>query len=481
VETIAMPELPLHWLTISELSQRLQSGALSPVELTEHLLARIEAMDDTLHAFKLVTRERALAQARAAELAWRAGQDVGPLYGVPYAVKDLFDVKGLPTTAGSNLLEQNIAAADATVVRRLAQAGMILLGKTHTVQFAYGGVGINHHHGTPHNPWHPVPHAPGGSSSGSGVAVAAGMVPMALGSDTGGSVRIPSSLCGTVGLKTTVGQVSRAGVFPLSWSLDSVGPLTRSVTDAALVYQALQGPDVQDPSTQGAAPQDVLTGLRDGVRGLRLAFAETVFWDQADAEVVRAVRACGDVLANLGAQVDSVAFLEAAEAQEINPRGLVVAAEAYTIHQARLEEHFEGYDPIVRQRLIQGKDVSATEYLSTTRAWAQLRAKVLQALRHVDALLVPTTMLPALPVADLDASLEAYNTRNLQYLRNTVIGNVLNLCGLSVPCGFTSQGLPIGLMIYGKPASEDVILRVGYAFEQATDWHHRQPDLAWVA
>ena len=224
VETTAMTEQPLHWLTIHELSQRIRSGALSPVELTEHVLSRLEAMDDTLHAFKLVPRERALAQAQAAELALRAGQDVGPLHGIPYAAKDLFDVKGLPTTAGSNLLEQNIASADATVIRRLAQAGMILLGKTHTVQFAYGGVGINHHHGTPHNPWHAVPHAPGGSSSGSAVAVAAGMVPMALGSDTGGSVRIPSSLCGTVGLKTTVGQISRAGVFPLSWSLDSVGP-----------------------------------------------------------------------------------------------------------------------------------------------------------------------------------------------------------------------------------------------------------------
>ncbi len=476
-----MAETPLHWLTISELSQRIRNGVLSPVELTEHLLSRLEALDGTLHAFKLLTRERALAQAQAAELALRAGQDVGPLHGIPYAAKDLFDVRGLPTTAGSNLLEGNIAPADATVVRRLAQAGMVLLGKTHTVQFAYGGVGINHHHGTPHNPWHAIPHAPGGSSSGSGVAVAAGLVPMALGSDTGGSVRIPSSLCGTVGLKTTVGQISRAGVFPLSWTLDSVGPLTRSVEDAALVYQCLQGSDPLDPSSQGVPPQDVLTRLKDGVRGLRLAFAETIFWDQADAEVARTVRTCGEVFSGLGAQVESRAFPEAAEAQERNPRGLVVAAEAYTIHQARLEAHFEQYDPIVSQRLNQGKDVSATEYLNTIRAWTQLRANVLETLRQVDALLVPTTMIPPLPVAEIDASPETYGTRNLQYLRNTVIGNVLNLCGLSVPCGFTSQGLPIGLMIYGKPFNEDIVLRVGYAFEQATDWHHRTPDLSWVA
>jgi aspartyl-tRNA(Asn)/glutamyl-tRNA(Gln) amidotransferase subunit A len=477
---ITMTDTPLHWQTISDLSQSMRNGQLSPVELTEYCLTRLEEMDGTLHAFKLVTRERARAAARAAELALRAGQDVGPLHGIPYAAKDLFDVKGLPTTAGSNLLHDNIAAADASVVRRLAQAGMILLGKTHTVQFAYGGVGINHHHGTPHNPWHPTHHVPGGSSSGSGVAVAAGMVPMALGSDTGGSVRIPAALCGTVGLKTTVGQVSRAGVFPLSWSLDSIGPLTRSVQDAALVYQSMQGADPHDASTAGTVPQDVLTGLQDGVRGLRLAFAETVFWDQADAEVVQAVRACGDVFANLGAHVGTIAFPEAAEAQAVNPRGLAVAAEAYTLHQDRIEKHLDQYDTIVAPRIMQGKHVSATEYLNTTRAWTALRAKVQRTLRDVDALLVPTTMIPALPVVVVDASMEVYTERNLQYLRNTAIGNVLNLCGLSVPCGFTSQGLPIGVTIYGKPFQEDLILRLGYAFEQATDWHRRTPDLSWV-
>jgi aspartyl-tRNA(Asn)/glutamyl-tRNA(Gln) amidotransferase subunit A len=476
-----MSDTPLHWQTISALSQSMRGGALSPVELAEHCLQRLEALDGTLHAFRLVTRERALAMARAAELARRAGQDVGPLHGIPYAVKDLFDVKGLPTTAGSNLLQDNIATADASAVRRLEQAGMILLGKTNTVQFAYGGVGINHHHGTPHNPWHRTHHVPGGSSSGSGVAVAAGMVPMALGSDTGGSVRIPAALCGTVGLKTTVGQVSRAGVFPLSWSMDSVGPLTRSVEDAALVYQCMQGTDPHDASTAGTRPQDVLTGLQDGVRGLRLVFAETVFWDQTDGEIVRAVRACGEVFANLGAHVGTMAFPEAAEAQALNPRGLVVAAEVYTLHQARIEKHLEQYDPIIAQRMMSGKHISATEYLNTTRAWTALQAKVQRTLGDVDALLVPTTMLPALHVATVDASMEAYTKHNLQYLRNTVIGNLLNLCGLSVPCGFTSQGLPIGLTIYGKPFQEDLILRIGYAFEQATNWHCQTPDLSWVS
>lgn len=475
-----MTETPLHLQTISELSRQIQCGNLSPVALTEHCLSRIEALDEKLQAFRLVTRDRAFAAAQSAEMALRAGRDIGPLHGIPYAAKDLFDVKGLSTTAGSNLLLDNIAAEDSAVTSRLAQAGMILVGKTNTVQFAYGGVGINHHHGTPHNPWHMTHCVPGGSSSGSGVAVAAGMVPMALGSDTGGSVRIPAALCGTVGLKTTVGQVSRAGVFPLSWTLDSVGPLTRSVEDAALVYQCLQGTDPRDPSTIGVQPQDVLTGLRDGVRGLRLAFAESVFWAQAEPEVVQAVRQCGQVLAALGAHVSSLTFPEAEEALALNPRGLVIAAEAYTLHQERIEAHFGQYDPIVGQRLIQGKHISASAYLNAVRACERLRAKVQHSLRDVDALLVPTTMIPAKPVEEVDTTMESYTERNLQYLRNTSIGNILNLCALSVPCGFTSEGLPIGLMIYGKPFHEPMVLRIGYAFEQATEWHTRTPDLSWA-
>lgn len=476
-----MADTPLHWQTISELSAQIHNGSLSPVELMEHLLNRVEALDGALHAFRLMPRERALAAARAAELTLRAGQDAGPLHGIPYAAKDIIDVKGLPTTAGSNLLLNNIASADATVVHRLAQAGMVLLGKTHTVQFAMGAPGINHHHGTPHNPWHATPHVPGGSSSGSGVAVAAGLVPMALGSDTGGSVRIPASLCGTVGLKTTVGQVSRAGVFPLSSTLDSIGPLTRSVEDAALVYHAMRGADPADASTLGAGDQDVLTGLQDGVRGLRLAFAETLFWDEADPEVAQAVRACGDVLANLGAHVDSLPFPEAKESQAAEPGGILSMVEAYLAHQERLGERFEEYDPVVTYRIVAGKDVRAIEYLRTVQACTALRAKVQHVLRDVDVLLAPTTMVPALPVTEVDASIETYKHWNPRYSRNTRVGNVLGLCGLSMPCGFTRKGLPIGLMLLGKPCDEAMILRVGYAFEQATEWHRRTPDLSWTA
>jgi aspartyl-tRNA(Asn)/glutamyl-tRNA(Gln) amidotransferase subunit A len=396
-------------------------------------------------------------------------------------VQDLFDVQGLPTTAGSNLLLENIASSDATVVRRRSQAGMVLLGKAQTVQFAFGAPGINHHHGTPHNPWQATPHVPGGSSNGSGVAVAAGLVPMALGTDTGGSVRIPAALCGTVGLKTTVGQVSRAGVFPLSWTFESVGPLTRSVEDAALVYQAMRGPDPRDPSTQGAAPyEDVLTGLRDGVRGLRLAFAETAFWEEADPEVVQAVRACGAVLSALGAPVESLALPEAAEALEGPGSGIISAVEACFAHPPRLGQRLAEYDPVVTYRRAPGQEATALAYLQAVQTCTALSARARRTLHDVDAFLAPTTLVPALPLAQVDASLDAYKHWNPRYSRNTRVGNVLGLCALTLPCGFTRQGLPIGLMICGKGFAEATILRVGYAYEQATTWHDQHPELTWA-
>src|SRR5215510_5300193 len=301
-------------MTIAELGAQIRAGAVSPVQVAEATVARIAALDKRLHAFIATTGDRALAEARAAEILLRGGHDLGPLHGIPYAVKDLYDVAGQPTTGGTRLLSDNVAARDSAAVRRLSAAGMVLVGKTHTVQFAFGGVGINHDQGTPHNPWSPTAHAPGGSSSGSGVAVGAGLVPVALGSDTGGSVRIPAALCGTVGLKTSVGRISRAGVYPLSWTLDTVGPLTRSVEDAALVYQALQGVDLADETTLGVPPDDVLPTLKAGVKGLRIAFAETIFLDDVDTEIVTAVRETGRVLRGLGATVDRITVPEVAEA-----------------------------------------------------------------------------------------------------------------------------------------------------------------------
>ncbi|MFT5393251.1 MAG: aspartyl-tRNA(Asn)/glutamyl-tRNA(Gln) amidotransferase subunit A, partial [Gammaproteobacteria bacterium] len=280
-----MSETPLHFQSISELSTAIRERRLSPVTLAEHMLSRIESLNPALHAFVTVTGERALAQAQAAKIAIDAGEYKGPLHGVPYVAKDLYNVRGLATRAGTRLLADNIAQDDCAAVARLRDAGMVLLGKTHTVQFAFGGVGINHDEGTPHNPWNEVAHAPGGSSSGTGVAVSSGLAPMGLGTDTGGSVRIPAALCGIAGLKTTVGRISRAGVYPLSATLDSVGPLARNVRDCALVYSALQGADAADSSTDGQAPHDVLRTLDNGVKDMRIAFAETAFWDDADPEV----------------------------------------------------------------------------------------------------------------------------------------------------------------------------------------------------
>ncbi|NKC12554.1 MAG: amidase [Gammaproteobacteria bacterium] len=471
----------LHFLSLEQLAQALRSKTVSAVEITEHFLDRMQALDGPLNAFRLTTPERAVDAAKAAQLLLERGQARGPLHGLPYAAKDLYDVAGLPTSAGARVLENAVAGRDCATVARLAQAGMVLLGKTNTVQFAYGGVGINHHHGTPHNPWHPQAHAPGGSSSGSGVAVASGMTPMALGTDTGGSVRIPASLCSVTGLKTTVGRISRAGVYPLSWTLDSVGPLARSAADCALIIEAIAGHDDEDPSTHGQAPVRGLHAALDGdIRGLRVAFAESVFWEEVDTEVAAAVRACGAVFKARGASVTSILFECAEQARALNPRGLIIAAEAYTLNRRLADERFDELDPIVAERIIRGRDVAAHEYLRDMRAREALRGQTIEALRDIDILLCPATMYPPRPLAQIDADAQTYGTFNLGYLRNTSIGNILNLCGLSVPCGFTAQGLPIGLMLYAKPFDELSALRAAHAFQLETDWHLRTPDLGWA-
>ena len=475
-----------HWASMRELSARIHARELSPVELTEYLLARVDALDQRLHAFVVVTRERALAEARAAEEAIAAGSSRGPLHGIPYAVKDLFDVAGHPTMAGCSLLADRIATRDCAAVRRLAASGMVLLGKTHTVQFAFGGVGINHDAGTPHNPWHLEPYAPGGSSSGSAVAVAAGMVPMALGTDTGGSVRAPAALCGVAGLKTTVGRVSRAGVFPLSPSLDSVGPLARTVGDAAWIYESLQGPDSDDDSTMlpdvGREPHDVSSALAAGVAGLRLAFAETVFFDGVDPEVDAAVRATGELFTSLGASVRSMDIPEVGDVMghgdSERARSLFIAAEGCASNREILRHHFDELDPIVSERLRRGFELSAADYIDTQQRFATAQAGVRRRLVDVDALLVPTTMIPAKPISEIDVDSDTYVQFNGKYLRNTAIGNLLGLCATTTTCGFTSAGLPIGLMVYAKPFAEGMALRVAHAYEQATSWHTRRPPLA---
>lgn len=474
-----MNDVPRQWQSVSQLSHEIHSGALSPVELMEELLSRADSLNNKLNAFRPLNPTRSLAAARAAEMALAGGEDWGPLHGIPLAVKDIIDVNGLPTTAGARTLKNSVAESDATVVLKLRRAGMVLLGKTNTVKFAMGAPGVNRDHGTPHNPWAQVHHVPGGSSSGSAVAVAAGLVPAALGSDTGGSVRIPASLCGTVGLKTTIGQVSRAGVFPISSTLDSVGPLTRTVEDSALLYQAMHGPDPRDRSTANAADQDVLSSLKNGVRGVRIAFAEDTFWDDTNPQVTQAVRAVGDVFEELGAHIEQIKFSEAAEVLQANPRLLISSVEGHLAHEELLPD-YDDYDDTLRFRLAEGANATAAAYLRARTACESLTAQALETLADVDVFLAPTTSYPALPLAEVDASVDTYKHWNGAYSRNTVVGNLLGLCAVSVPCGFTDTGLPIGLMIHAKPRCEAMALRVAYAFEQATTWHQRIPTLDWA-
>ncbi len=465
--------------SLSELAKALQTEEVDCVTLTNAFLARIQKLDPSLHAFKLVTAERACAQAQAAQVRHAAKMPLGPLDGLPFVAKDLYDVKNLATGAGTRLLDNNIAAQTCIVVKRLEQAGMVLLGKTHTVQFAFGGVGMNTCQGTPKNPWHAVHHAPGGSSSGTGVAIAAGMAPMGLGSDTGGSVRIPASLNGISGLKTTLGRIPRTGVYSLSDSYDTVGPLGLSVEDCALTYQAIQGPDDADDSTFGIGAQDVLGDLKKGVKGLRLAVLETLF-ETCDAEVESGVRQAVEMLKNLGAQVESIHVPELTEMLNDRRRHFVVGAEALVHNAHWIENHFDDLDPLVSSRIAAARTFSAADYYAVKRHLATLQKTLLTRMGDADAMLAPTTPITACPIDDMIKDPKNYSKTNLGYLRNTVVGNLLGLCATATPCGFNQAGLPISLMVYGRPFAEAMTLRIAWAFEQAWPQRRQTPDLSWA-
>lgn len=463
---------------VHEQASLIARGDISPVELTELYLERIDVYDDTLGAYMAVSAERALAMARSAEAAIVGGSYRGPLHGIPLALKDLIDVDGLPTTAGSLVLRDDVASRDATVARKLFEAGAVLLGKTHLVEFAFGGVGINHHYGTPWNPWDvEVQRIPGGSSSGSAVAAAAGLAAIAVGSDTGGSVRIPASFCGLVGLKPTYGRISSAGVVPLDPRLDSVGPMARCVTDAALLYRILAGPDPEDPATLRQPPlADV--DIEGEVAGTRVCIPREYFWDDVDPEVEAAVRATVQVFAELGVYVDEISLEELDRLAELRAAKNLTAVHTYATLGEHLESRLHDFDPIVSARMLDGRDVSAVEYVRISRAWDDLRARTHEALRDVDALLVPTTPFPALPVDDCDDEGDRYWRTNGMCLRNTGAANLLGLCAISLPCGFTRAGLPVGLMLIGRPFEEDRLLRLAHSYETATDWSDQHPDLS---
>lgn len=473
-----MDDRPLHYQSITQLASMLRSGETTPTALTEHFLARIENLNGPLNAFNLVTAERAMAEAKSAEVLLAAGRDLGPLHGVPYGVKDIYDVAGLPTTAGSQTLNSAPKKEESEVTRRLAAAGMIVLGKTITVEFAKGIVGINHIQGTPHNPWCDEHCVPGGSSAGTAVAVASGMAPMGLGSDTGGSVRVPAGLSGTVGLKSTVGRISRFGVFPLSWTLDSIGPLTRSVEDAALIYQMLQGEDARDESTLGIRPDEALVSIKAGVKGIRIGIPQHTFFDNVDTEVEQAVMGAAQVFRDLGATVENIPYPEAEAVTKMS--SVINGVEAAVIHEERLKTKADLMDPVVGPRLLSEREYLATDYVKMLKELKALQVSQMETLSEVDVVLSPSARIPAMPVATVDESLAVYLNYAEQYIANSNVGNRLGLCGLSLPCGFTSKGLPIGLLLNGKPFQEAMVLRVGYAYEQATNWKEVHPDLSWA-
>ncbi len=454
--------LPAHVM-----SAEIGAGRLSPAEIVEAALARIEAADGKLHAFVEIYDKDARLAAEAADKAILSGHRIGPLHGIPIALKDLIEIEGRITTGGSEVWRERRSTYTATLAQRFIAAGMIVIGKTHTVEFAMGGWGTNQHRGTPWNPWDPaVARTPGGSSSGSGVAVAAGFAPWAIGTDTGGSVRLPASWCGLTGLKTTIGRVSTHGILPLSPTLDTPGPMARSVLDAALLYNLMQGPDALDPRTRGIMPDDPMPALQRGIRGLRLARMPDVERAGVAAEVIAAYDASLDALAGLGAEIVDVT-LPRRFADFTDLTGRIIGAEGYFLIGHLVDDMTLPIDDAVRPRIGLGRGVSARDYLRALAERDQAKRDFATALEGVDALLTPTTQTAAIPVDAVDqASTPAHFTRFV---------NALDLCALALPNGFTAAGLPLSLQIICRGYDEATALRIGWAYQDATDWHERRP------
>jgi aspartyl-tRNA(Asn)/glutamyl-tRNA(Gln) amidotransferase subunit A len=458
-------------LSIGEAAEQLRTRQLSPVELVRAVLDRVDAVEDRVRAYVTVLHEPALAEARAAEQAILAGAYRGPLHGIPIAVKDLYDTAGVRTTSSSRVRADHVPSRDAAAVERLRAAGAVIVGKTVTHEFAYGVVSR-----PTRNPWN-LDHIPGGSSGGSGAALAADACLGALGTDTGGSIRIPSSATGVAGLKPTYGRVSKYGVTPLSWSLDHAGPMARAVADLALLLGLLAGRDPRDPTSAREPVGDYTAGLRAGVRGLRLGLPTNYFFADCDPEVEAAVRAAARVLGEQGADVREVTIpdLDPAPAAEFG----IVIPEASAIHQQLLRRQAADYGEDVRVFLEAGELYLATHYLKAQRVRALVTAGLRRAFRGLDALLTPTLPQPA-------ARHDQTGFRGPSGAEEPVINAYVRTCcpfnlsgqpALSVRCGFTRAGLPIGLQIVGRPFDEATVLRVGAAYESATDWHRRTPPL----
>ncbi len=462
-------DLGLCGLEISALAPLIQSKQVSPVEVTQAYLERIERLDGTVQSYLTLTPERALADARRAADEIQAGGYRGPLHGVPFGLKDLLDTAGIRTTGNSASRRDRVPGEDADVPRRLEQAGMVLLGKLRLHEFAMGSVYPEHPLGIARNPWGPD-RSPGGSSTGSGAALAARLCAGSIGTDTGGSIRIPAAYSGITGLKPTFGRVSRRGVIPLAWSLDHVGPMARSVADAALILQAIAGHDPLDPFSADVPVPDYAQALGRSVRGLRigapLAFVEGQ--TAAEPDVWQAYRAALDVLAGLGAEIVDVQVDAATQAMSYNQ--LITSVEAASYHERRLAEQADLLGPGFRGRMLQGVFASAADYVQALRGRAVVVAELDGLLNAVDLLATPTMPQTAPTFEEMRTDTRAAHVF-------TGIFNLTGLPALSIPCGFDSRGLPIGLMLAGRCFDEPTVLRAGDAYQRATDWHRRVPPL----
>ena len=455
-------------LTLLDASELVRARKVSPVELTNACLARIERVNPALNAFITITADQARAEATAAEADIMRGRRRGPLHGIPLALKDLFDTAGVKTTAASAVFADRVPSQDAEVVRRLRQAGAVLLGKLNMHEFAYGDTSAVSHYGPVRNPWDRT-RVSGGSSGGSGAAVAARLCYGALGSDTGGSIREPSAFCGIAGLKPTYGRVSTAGVVPLSWSLDHVGPMCRTVADTATLLQAIAGYDPADTNSVDAPVPDYSRALTERTAALRIGIPRTLFYEGLDAEVERAIE---ETLAVIRRQTMTMHDVELPKYQTLP----VVGAEAYAFHLPYVTKTPELYKPATRQRIEGGARVSASDYIAGKRELDRLRRAVAAVFSNVDLLVTPTV--PVLPPT-VD---EAVNNPAVPppggvapTLRNTQPFDIFGLPTISIPCGFSRAGLPIGLQITGPRLGEARVLTLAYAFEQATEWHRRAP------
>jgi aspartyl-tRNA(Asn)/glutamyl-tRNA(Gln) amidotransferase subunit A len=455
----------------------LRRGELSPLELVRAHLERIERLDGALRAYITVCAEAALAEARAAETARARGRSQGPLHGLPFAVKDQFDTAGVRTTVGSRLFADRVPAGDATLVARLRAAGGILLGKLNCSELALGDT-VDFPYGQPRNPWQPA-HHPGGSSGGSGVAVAAALCAVSLGEDTGGSVRGPAAYCGVVGLRPTWGRLSRAGCFPLAWSLDAPGPLGRTVEDCALVLELLAGPDPADPTALAAPPPACRPGLDGGVRGLRVGLVgELVDGPDTDPEMRAAARAAAGILAGLGAQVEETSLALAPVAGAVSMA--LTDTEGAGRHLRALRERPADLDRNTRRRLLAASLLPAGLVQRAQRARALVRAELLERLRRFDLLLAPASPGPAPRIADGRAPITSAAAAAGCFFTRRSYATPASLAGvpaLSVPCGFSAAGLPLGLQLIGRPLDEPRLLRCAHAYERAAGWWRRRPAL----